>query len=53
MGIIKFSQIAVFALFANLSGAVSYAQPDSRLMYLLRFITASRIYQYSVLLKIY
>lgn len=42
-GIIKFSPIAVFALFANLFGTITITQFDNLLIYLLLFIAASLI----------
>ncbi|MGH7850913.1 MAG: cation:dicarboxylate symporter family transporter [Thermodesulfobacteriota bacterium] len=42
-GIIKFSPIAVFALFANLFGTITVTQLDSLVAYLLLFIAASLI----------
>lgn len=42
-GIIKFSPIAVFALFANLFGTITITQLDNLIVYLLLFIAASLI----------
>jgi Na+/H+-dicarboxylate symporter len=42
-GIIKFSPIAVFALFANLFGTITITQLDNLVTYLLLFIAASLI----------
>ncbi|MEW6144547.1 MAG: cation:dicarboxylase symporter family transporter [Thermodesulfobacteriota bacterium] len=42
-GIIKFSPIAVFALFANLFGTITVTQLDNLVAYLLLFIAASLI----------
>ena len=41
--IIKFSPIAVFALFANLFGTVSISQLDSMMVYLLLFVIGSLV----------
>jgi len=42
-GIIKFSPIAVFALFANLFGTITITQLDNLIVYLLLFIAASLV----------